>query len=460
MHRKSFKKIQQIHMVGIGGSGMCGIAEVLINLKYRVSGSDLKKTAVTDRLEKLGARIAEGHAAENARGAEVVVMSSAVRPDNPEVLEAARLKIPVIARAEMLAELMRMKHGVAVAGSHGKTTTTSMVATVLEHGGFDPTVVIGGRLNVYGGSAKLGRSEFMVAEADESDSSFLLLSPTLAVVTNIDNEHMDHYCTSERLYDAFVQFMNKVPFYGAAVVCIDDPGVQGVLNRLTRRVITYGTSPQADYVLGPVRQDGRSTTYRVSARGETHGPISLAVPGVHNALNSVAAVAVACDMGMEWDEILSGIEGFQGADRRFQLKGDVNGVAVIDDYGHHPTELKATLAAARAGWQDRRLVVLFQPHRYSRTRLLHDQFCGAFHQADVLIVMDIYPAGEEPIEGVSGERLAEGIRTFGHRAVHYCPDMESAVALLVATVRPGDMVLTLGAGSVTHAGPELLKRIG
>lgn len=459
MFRKGFKKIQQVHMVGIGGSGMSGIAEVLVNLKYAVTGSDLKRSPVTDRLEKLGARIAEGHAADNVRGAEVVVISSAVKPDNPEVVEAVRLKIPVIARAEMLAELMRLKYGIAVAGTHGKTTTTSMIATVLEHGRFDPTVVIGGRLNVYGSNAKLGRGEFMIVEADESDSSFLLLSPTMAVVTNIDMEHMDHFGSLGQLHDAFVQFMNKVPFYGAAIVCVDDPGVQAVLNRLTRRFITYGATAQGDYVLSHVHQQGRETTFRVQHRGETHGPIHLAVPGAHNALNAVAAIAVAQDMGMEWDAIVPAIEGFQGADRRFQLKGEARGVLVIDDYGHHPTEVKATLAAARAGWDDRRLVVLFQPHRFTRTQLLFDQFCGAFHQADVLVVTEIYPAGEEPIEGVSGERLAQGIRRFGHKSVHYRPDLENAVDLLTEIVREGDMVLTLGAGSVTQAGAELLRRI-
>ncbi|MBI2840011.1 MAG: UDP-N-acetylmuramate--L-alanine ligase [Acidobacteria bacterium] len=446
-------------MVGIGGSGMCGIAEVLLNLKYHVSGSDLKKSAATERLEKLGARIAEGHATENVQGADVVVISSAVHDENPEVLEAVRLKVPVIARAEMLAELMRMKYGIAVAGSHGKTSTTSMIATVLEHGRFDPTVVIGGRLNVYGSNAKLGKGEFLVAEADESDSSFLHLSPTIAVVTNIDVEHMDHFGDLHALHEAFVQFMNKVPFYGAALVCIDDPGVQAVLGRVTRRIITYGTSAQADYGLSHVQQKHRETIFRVSHHGDTRGPVRLSVPGEHNALNAVAAIAVARDMGMEWEEILPAVESFQGADRRFQLKGESRGIMVIDDYGHHPTEVKATLAAARTGWEDRRIVVLFQPHRYTRTQLLFDQFCGAFHQADLLIITEIYPAGEAPIEGVSGEKLADGIRRFGHRNVHYCPDIASAVDLLAELCRKGDMVLTLGAGTVTHAGPELLKRI-
>lgn len=459
MHKRAFRQIQHVHMVGIGGSGMSGIAEVLLNLKYTVSGSDLKKSAVTDALEKLGAGVREGHSAENVHGAGVVVISSAVRPDNPEVLEAHRLKIPVIPRAEMLAELMRMKYGIAVAGSHGKTTTTSMVATVLESGGFDPTVVIGGRLNVYGSNAKLGKGDFMVAEADESDSSFLLLSPTLAIVTNIDFEHMDHFGGVERLHDAFVQFVNKVPFYGAAVVCVDDAGVQAVWNRITRRVITYGTSTQGDYVVSHVAQRGRETTFRIAHQGEQYGPVRLSVPGSHNALNAVAAIAVARDLGMDWDEILKSIEGFQGADRRFHLKGEAAGIMVIDDYGHHPSEVKATLAAARAGYPDRRIVVMFQPHRFTRTQLLFDKFCGAFHQADVLVVTAIYPAGEEPIEGVSGERLADGISRFGHRHVHYCAEMHEAVDLLAAICREGDLVLTLGAGSVTNAGPELLRRI-
>ncbi|MEW6363746.1 MAG: UDP-N-acetylmuramate--L-alanine ligase [Acidobacteriota bacterium] len=458
MHKRSFKKIQHIHMVGIGGSGMCGIAEVLINLKYRVSGSDLRKTAVTERLEKLGAVVSEGHTPGNVAGAEVVVISSAVGADNPEVTEAQRLKVPVISRAEMLAELMRMKYGIAVAGSHGKTTTTSMVATLLDQGGFDPTVVIGGRLNVYGSHAKLGKSEFMVAEADESDSSFLLLSPTLGVVTNIDQEHMDHYHTITRLHDAFVQFMNKVPFYGATIVCVDDPGVQAVLGRLSRRAITYGLSTQADYVLSQAQQDARQTRFRVTHRGETFGPLALSVPGAHNALNALAAIAVARDMGMEWSAILKGIESFQGADRRFQLRGEARGIMVVDDYGHHPTEIRATLAAAKAGW-DRRLVVLFQPHRFTRTRDLFEQFCGAFHQADALVVTEIYPAGEEAVPGVTGEVLAYGIKRFGHRNVLYRPDLNSAVDALAGIVRENDIVLTLGAGTVTNAGPELLRRI-
>jgi len=454
------RRIQQIHFVGIGGSGMSGIAEVLLNLGYTVSGSDLKRSSVTDRLESLGARFAEGHAADRLRGAHVVVTSTAVKPDNPEVVEARRLGVPVIPRAEMLAELMRLKYGVAVAGSHGKTTTTSMVALVLDKGGLDPTVVVGGRLGVLGSGARLGRGEFMVAEADESDRSFLKLSPTMAVVTNIDREHLDAYRDLADIQEAFLGFVNKVPFYGAAVLCLDDGPVQDILPRVERRVVTYGLSPQARVSARELRLGPLGSTYLATAGGEALGPITLSVAGAHNAVNSLAAVAVALDLGVPFDAIRRGLESFTGVDRRFQLRGEARGVTVIDDYGHHPTEIKATLETLKARAAGRRTVVLFQPHRFSRTHALWDDFCRSFHLADVVLLTDVYPASEEPIAGVTSEALAQAIAERGHRHAAYAGDLRSAAEMLAGEAREGDVVLTLGAGSVWTAGEELLKGRG
>jgi UDP-N-acetylmuramate--alanine ligase len=449
-----------VHFVGIGGSGMSGIAEVLLNLGYTVSGSDLKRSPLTDRLAALGARIAEGHRADHVGDAHVVVTSTAVRPDNAEVLAARSRAIPVIPRAEMLAELMRLKYGVAVAGSHGKTTTTSMVALVLDRGGLDPTVVVGGRLNVLGSGARLGRGEFMVAEADESDRSFLKLSPTLAVVTNIDREHLDTYRDLADVQDAFVGFVNKVPFYGAAVLCLDDGPVQDVLPRVERRSTTYGLSPQAQVSARDVDLGPASSSYTALLRGRELGRLALAVPGAHNVLNSLAALAVGLELDVPFAQIAAGLAAFTGVDRRFQVRGEASGVLVVDDYGHHPTEIRATLATLRARAGARRAVVLFQPHRYTRTQLLWDEFCRAFHQADLLLLTDVYAASEEPIAGVSAEALARAVAERGHRQVVYAGDLRSATERLLAETREGDVVLTLGAGSVWTAGEELLRRRG
>jgi len=453
-----FRRIQHIHFVGIGGSGMSGIAEVLLNLGYTVSGSDQKRSALTDRLAGLGARVFEGHAAAQVAGAQVVVTSTAVSANNPELVEARAKGVPVIPRAEMLAELMRLKYGVAVAGSHGKTTTTSMLALVLDRGGLDPTVVIGGRLGVLGSGARLGKGEFMVAEADESDRSFLKLSPTVAVVTNIDREHLDAYRDLHDIQDAFVGFVNKVPFYGAAVLCLDDAPVRDVLPRIERRVVGYGLRPEAQVTAREVQLGPTSSSY-VAVQGETSlGRLALQVPGRHNVRNSLAAVAVGLDLGIGFPEIRAGLESFTGVDRRFQERGAIQGITVIDDYGHHPTEIQATLETLRARAGAGRCVVLFQPHRYSRTEALWDEFCQAFSLADVLLVTDIYPAGEKPRAGVTAEALVEAIAARGRRNVVYAGDLAAATQRLLAEARPGDFVLTLGAGSVWHAGDELLRR--
>jgi len=448
-----------VHFVGIGGSGMSGIAEVLLNLGYAVSGSDLKRSATTAHLEARGARIFEGHAAANVAGVQVVVISTAVHADNPEVIEARQRGVPVIPRAEMLAELMRMKYGIAIAGSHGKTTTTSMVAMVLDRGGFDPTVVVGGRLGVLGSGARLGKGEFMVAEADESDRSFLKLSPTIAVVTNIDREHLDTYRDLADVQDAFVGFVNKIPFYGAAVLCLDDPPVQDILPRVERRLVSYGLSWHAHISARDVELTPTGANYTAVQRGSALGPIALNVPGAHNVLNSLAAVAVGLDLGVGFDRIREGLASFTGVDRRFQVRGDEGGILVIDDYGHHPTEIRATLAALRTRAGARRTLVLFQPHRYTRTHHLWDEFCRAFHHADVLLVTDVYAAGEEPIEGATGEALAAAIAARGHQQASYAGDLKSAGARLAEEAREGDVVLTLGAGSVWTAGDEVLKKV-
>lgn len=454
------RKIQHVHFVGIGGAGMSGIAEVLINLGHTVSGSDLRRSAATDRLAALGARIFEGHAPGHVQGAQVVVTSTAVRPDNPEVLEARRQRVPVIPRAEMLAELMRLKHGIAVAGSHGKTTTTSMVALVLDRGGLDPTVVVGGRLGVLGSGARLGRGDYMVVEADESDRSFLRLSPTIAVVTNIDREHLDTYHDMADLQEAFVGFVNKVPFFGSAVLCLDDPPLQDILSRVERRVITYGLSPNAQLSARDVRLGPGGASYSAARGGQVLGQVELKVPGLHNVLNSLAAVAVALDLEVPFEKVQAGLAEFTGVDRRFQTRGEKGGVLVIDDYGHHPTEIRATLEALRTLAGPRRCLVLFQPHRYTRTQHLWDEFCRCFLQADVLLLTDIYAAGEEPIEAISAQALAEAIAAKGHRQVRYAGDLKAAIDTLAAEARAGDIVLTLGAGNVWTAAEELLRRRG
>ena len=454
-----FAPSQRVHFIGIGGIGMSGIAEILLTMGYPVSGSDLKASAVTERLEQLGARIYLGHAAENSAASDVVVTSSAVARDNPEVLEARSRKTPVIPRAEMLAELMRLKYGIAVAGMHGKTTTTSMIAAVLAGGELDPTVVVGGRVDAMGSNARLGRSHYLVAEADESDRSFLRLSPIMAVVTNLDREHMDAYRDMADVENAFVQFMDEVPFYGAVTACADNPALKAILPRVTPRVYTYGESPEADFRLRVLRAEpGCHAAFEVNTRGLVLGPFHLHVPGRHNVLNATAAVAIGVQLGIAPEKIAAGLASFRGVDRRFQTKGSARGVTVIDDYGHHPTEIRATLQAAReCGYG--RVLVLFQPHRYTRTRDLMGDFATAFGDADAVQVLDIYAASEAPIEGVTGESLADAVRAGGGGRVAYAPSMPEAVERLAADAREGDMILTLGAGSVSQAGPLLLDRL-
>jgi UDP-N-acetylmuramate--alanine ligase len=454
-----YGKISKIHFVGIGGIGMSGIAEVLLNLGYKVSGSDLRRSEITDRLAELGGEIFYGHARENIAGADVVVISSAVKEDNPEVLEAKQFLIPVIPRAEMLAELMRMKYGIAIAGTHGKTTTTSMVATLLGHGGIDPTIVIGGRLNSIGTNARLGQGKFLVAEADESDGSFLKLSPTIAVVTNIDADHLDFYSGIDQIKDTFVEFINKVPFFGLAVLCLDNGNVADIIPRVKKRFITYGLSAQADFRALDIRLDGFTTSFAVQYRGERLGEISFTLPGAHNVLNALAAVAVAMELDVPFSVIKEGFLAFGGVGRRFQVKGDVNGIMVVDDYGHHPTEIRATLAAAKGGW-DRRLVVVFQPHRFTRTKELFEEFVKAFYDADVLVLTDIYPAGEQPIEGITSESLARSIRQHGQKDVTHIAAREEVVEHLLRILKPDDIVLTLGAGNIWQTGEALLRSLG
>jgi UDP-N-acetylmuramate--alanine ligase len=444
----TFRNFQRIHLVGIGGSGMSGIAEVLLSSNYAVSGSDLKATPVTERLRKLGAVIFEGHLAENVRGAHVVVISSAVRANNVEVVEAHKLKIPVIPRAEMLAELMRLKYGIAVAGAHGKTTTTSMVASVLGEAGLDPTFVVGGRVNHAGSNARVGQSEYMVVEADESDRSFLLLAPVLAVITTIDREHLDHYHSLEEIQEVFLQFANRVPFYGTVILCIDEPNVQAILPLVKRPVITYGTSSQADLVISEVRLIGLASEFRLKYHDDDLGIFRLpSPPGIHNVRNAAAAAAVGLSLNVPADLIRAGLAKFSGVGRRFEIKGEFGGVTLIDDYGHHPAEIRATLEAAR-GCGYKRLLVLFQPHRYSRTQFLWEDFRSSFNQADILVMTEIYAAGEAPIEGVNGEILSEAISTAGHKNVVFTSTMQAGMEFLYREARPGDAILTIGAGSV------------
>jgi UDP-N-acetylmuramate--alanine ligase len=452
-----FTKAQRIHFIGIGGIGMSGIAEILLNLGNTVSGSDLRRTPVTERLAQLGATIFEGHAAANAICADVVVASSAVNERNPEVIEARRRKIPVIQRAEMLAELMRLKYGIAIAGMHGKTTTTSMIASVLAAGGLDPTVVVGGRVAAMGSNARLGKSEYLVAEADESDRSFLKLSPILAVVTNLDREHMDCYRDMADVENAFVEFMDRVPFYGACVACCDNALLAGVLPRVRRKVFTYGMSARADFVLRmlPAAGEARSR-FEVAWSGAVLGPFDLHVPGKHNVLNATAAVAIGTQLEIKPEAIAEGLDHFRGVDRRFEIKGCVRGVTVVDDYGHHPTEIRATLQAAKnCGY--RKVHVIFQPHRYTRTRDLMKEFATAFEDASTVQILDIYAASEEPIEGVSSEAL---VRAIGSDCVEYAASAEEAVERAVNCAEDGDVILTQGAGSVSGIAPRVLERLG
>ena len=454
-----FKRYQQIHFVGIGGIGMSGIAEILLNLGYRVTGSDQKRSDAVERLAQLGAKVFIGHEAPNVEGAHVVVYSSAVSRDNVEVQAARRQQIPTIPRAEMLAELMRLKYGIAVAGTHGKTTTTSMVGTVLAEGRLDPTIVVGGRVTSLGSNARLGQGEFLIAEADESDGSFLKLAPTIAVVTTVDAEHLDHYGTLDAIRDAFVAFVNKVPFYGAAVLCLDQPNIQLLIPRIEKRIVSYGLESGADLVARRLHLSGMTSRFEVYQRDSLLGEVTLQIPGRHNVLNALAAIGVGLDLEIPFSTIQRALSGFSGVQRRFQILGRARGVTVVDDYGHHPAEIRATLAAAKAGF-DCRVVTVFQPHRYTRTQHLRDEFLTAFNLADVLIVMDVYGAGEPPIPGVTGEDLADGIRSHGHRDVTYLgSDRTRIVEHLWEIARAGDLVITLGAGDVSQLGPELLKRL-
>jgi len=454
-----FKRYQQIHFVGIGGSGMSGIAEILLSLGYRVTGSDARRSDVVDRLEQLGAKVFIGHDAANVDDSHVVVFSSAVSRDNVEVREARARQIPVIARAEMLAELMRLKYGVAVAGTHGKTTTTSLIGAVLSEGRYDPTIIVGGRVTSLGGNARMGQGEFLVAEADESDGSFLKLDPTIAVVTTIDAEHLDHYGHLEAIMDAFTAFVSKVPFYGAAVLCLDQPNIQRLISRVEKRIITYGLEAGADLVGRHVALSGMSSRFEVYHRGSRLGECTLQIPGRHNVLNALAAIGVGLDLEVPFATIQKALAAFAGVQRRFQVRGVVAGVTVVDDYGHHPAEIRATLAAAKAGF-DARVITVFQPHRFTRTKHLRAEFLTAFNEADAVVVMDIYPAGETPIPGVTASDLADGIRAHGHRHVAYFgSDRARIIDHLREIVRPGDIVLTQGAGDVSQLGPEILKAL-
>jgi UDP-N-acetylmuramate--alanine ligase len=454
-----FFKPQHMHFVGIGGIGMSGIAEVLLNLGYQISGSDLKLSPTTERLESLGARVYEGHAATNVTGAKAIVVSSAVDAGNPEVQEARRLLIPVIQRGELLAELMRLKYGIAIAGSHGKTTTTSMTATVLNVAGLDPTVVVGGKAASMGGSnARVGQSDFLVVESDESDGSFLKLSPILAVVTNIDREHLDHYPSIVEIRAAFLEFIQKVPFYGAAVLCLDDENVQQLLPLVNRRTVTYGLSQQATLQIANADCGAFESHFSVQTRGHNLGTFHLRVPGIHNVLNATAAIAVGLELDIKPESIREAIASYSGVDRRFQTRGQARGVTVIDDYGHHPTEIRATLAAAQL-CKFRRVHAVFQPHRYTRTQHLMDEFAKSFHQADAVYVLDIYAASEAPVAGITGQALADRIREFGHRCVHYTGTIPQTVSAVLEKVRAQDAVLTLGAGNVWQAGDRILEKL-
>jgi len=451
-----YQKSYHIHFVGIGGIGMSGIAELLLNLGYTVSGSDLRSTDITKRLAQLGGAMFQGHRPEQIQGADVVVISSAVGADNPEVVAAKEAIVPVIPRAEMLAELMRLKYSIAVAGAHGKTTTTGMIASVLDHAGLDPTVVIGGKLGSLGANARLGQGEFIVAEADESDGSFLKLTPTIGVVTNIDDEHLDFYGDLERIKQVFLDFINKVPFYGMVVLCLDNEGIQDLIPKIEKRFTTYGMTSQADYQAKDVTFEGLKSRYRITCRGEVLGTVDLNLPGIYNVYNSMASIAIGMELGIPFDVILRALKDIEGVQRRLQVKGTARGVTVVDDYGHHPTEIRLTLQAVRQCWPDCRTVVVFQPHRYSRTAMLYNDFTRAFYQADSLVVLPIYSAGEAPIENVDGQSLCAGIHLHGHKDVVFHDGQDAAVAYLKKTLRQGDVLLTLGAGNVWQVGERFL----
>ena len=459
-------RVRHAHFVGIGGIGMSGLAEILRTMEFDVSGSDLKPNDLTRRLETMGVRVDVGHLAKNVEGADVVVYSSAIDDANPEIQRARALEIPIIPRAEMLAELMRVKYCVLMAGSHGKTTTTSLVATVLRAAGLDPTVVVGGKVNALGSNARLGEGDLFVAEADESDGSFLKLTPTIGVITNIDAEHLDHSGTHEKVKEAFVQFANKIPFYGLAVLCLDHPHVQAIIPQIQRRHVTYGVSKQADYRAKNVRFSGLSTHFEVWRRGESLGDFTVKMPGHHNVLNALSVIAVADELEVPFDVVREAIKSFHGVQRRFTVlgqpsitrEGKTGDVMIVDDYGHHPAEVEATLDAAQNGF-DRRVVVAFQPHRYTRTQSLFDDFTRAFNKADVLIVTDVYAAGEKPIAGATSEALVEAIRAHGHHNVRHIADKKQIGAALIELARPGDLVIALGAGDINASARELLAAL-
>ncbi len=446
-------------MIGIGGTGMNGIAEVLLNRGYKVSGSDMSENQATRRLKKLGAHISIGHKTDQVEGADVVVTSSAIDETNVEVMEAKRQKIPIIPRAEMLAELMRMKNGIAVAGSHGKTSTTSMIAQVLETAGLDPTIIVGGRLNTIGAHAKLGEGDFIVAEADESDRSFLYLSPFIAVLTNLDEEHLDQYKNVEEIKNTFVNFAKKVPFYCPVVLCLDDANLQSLIPMLERRIITYGFSAQADIYARDSVFKKFSSTSTLYYKGEKIGLLKLNVPGTHSILNAMATVAVGIDLDIPIGSILEALEKYSGIGRRFELKTTINDIMIIEDYAHHPTEIKTTLEAAQNGWE-RRIVAIFQPHRYSRLHFLMKEFATAFNQADILIITEIYPAGEKPIPGVTGKILYKEIQEFGHKHIHFEAEMKNIPSLVKELVKPKDLILIMGAGSINSIIPEIINELG
>ncbi len=454
-----YLKKYHIHFVGIGGIGMSGIAELLLNLGYKVSGSDLSSSDLTRRLQSIGGVIYEGHAAKQIKGADVVVTSAAIVPDNPEIIAAAQASIPVIPRAEMLAELMRLKYSVAIAGAHGKTSTTSLVAAVLDEGGLDPTVVIGGKLKSIGINALLGEGDFIVAEADESDGSFLKMSPTIAVVTNIDREHLDFYKDLDHIKEVFLSFIDRIPFYGLAILCLDDEPIQDIIPKIKKRFTTYGVSSQADIQAKNIESKGLKSRFAVKHLGEHLGEISLNLPGIHNVYNAMASIAVGLELGIDFEVIKSALEIVQGVQRRLEIKGIARDITVVDDYGHHPTEIKFTLQAAKESWPDRRIVVVFQPHRYSRTEALFDDFTRSFYQSDMLVVLPIYAASEKAIKGVDSQSLFEEIRAHGHKDVVFMPSFKTAVSHLKQTLTGGDILLTLGAGDVYKLGETLLKEL-
>jgi len=453
-----YLKKYHIHFVGIGGIGMSGIAELLLNLGYKVSGSDIQSSDITERLENLGGIIYEGHADKHISGADVVVTSSAVGVTNPEAQAAEQASIPVIPRAEMLAELMRLKYSVAIAGAHGKTSTTSIVASVLAKGGLDPTVVIGGKLKSIGSNAVLGQGDYIVAEADESDGSFLKFSPTIAVVTNIDREHLDFYTDLDEIKAVFLKFLDRIPFYGLAVLCLDNEAIQDIIPKIKKRYATYGMNSQADFQIRDVEFKNQKSKFSVYHDGKQLGKIQLNLPGIHNVYNATASIAVAMELDIAFHHIKDALETAEGVQRRLEIKGEQNGITVIDDYGHHPTEIKTTLQALEENWPDRRKVVVFQPHRYTRTQALFDDFTRAFYQSDLLVVLPIYAAGEKTIEGISSRRLCDGINAHGHKEVHCVPDFKEAVTHLRKILTPGDILLTLGAGDVWKVGADILGK--